>query len=55
MLRRLATTCYRHRRLTVAAWIALLVGLTVLSGAVGNKYGEGFEIKGTESTGRRTC
>jgi len=50
VLRRLATTCFRHRRLTVAAWIVLLVGLTVLAGAVGNQYGEGFEIKGTEST-----
>ena len=50
MLRQLASTCFRHRRLTVAAWIALLVGLTVLSGAVGNQYGEGFEITGTEST-----
>jgi RND superfamily putative drug exporter len=49
MLRRLAHFSYRHRRLTVLAWIALLVGLTVLSGAVGKDFASGFTVKGTES------
>jgi RND superfamily putative drug exporter len=49
LLRRIATTCYRHRWLTVFAWIGLVAALTAASGAVGDNYAEGFSVKGTES------
>ncbi|MEX0666112.1 MAG: MMPL family transporter [Acidimicrobiia bacterium] len=49
MLRRVATLCFRRRRLTVLAWILLLVGLSALSGNVGDDYQEGFRLQGTES------
>ena len=49
MLRRVASLCYRRRRLTVVAWVALLVGLSALSNSVGDDYQEGFALEGTES------
>jgi len=49
VLRRVASLCYRRRRLTVLAWVALLVGLTVVSSKVGDNYQEGFRLQGTES------
>ncbi len=49
MLRALATACYRRRRLVVLAWIAVVIALSVLAGAVGDDYRQGFRISGTES------
>jgi len=49
MLRRLATACFRHRRLTVVAWIVAVVGLGFVMSSVGDNFAEGFRVKGTES------
>jgi RND superfamily putative drug exporter len=49
VLRRIASFCFRHRRLTVVAWVVLLVGLTVIAKQVGDDYEGGFRLQGTES------
>lgn len=49
MLRRIATLCYRRRRLVVVLWIVVVVGLSVLASSVGDDFREGFRISGTES------
>ena len=49
MLRRIASLCFRRRRLVVLVWIGLLVGLSALSGTVGDDYSHGFRVEGTES------
>jgi RND superfamily putative drug exporter len=49
MLRSLAAFCYRRRRLVVALWVIGVIGLTVIAGNVGDKFSEGFTVKGTES------
>ena len=49
MLRRLASWCHRHRRIVVLLWLIALVGITLLGNVVGANYGQGSEIKGTES------
>ncbi len=46
---RLARWTIAHRRLTVAAWLALLVGVLAASGAVGSHYSNSNSLKGTES------
>jgi RND superfamily putative drug exporter len=48
-MRKLADFCYRKRRLVVAGWIALLIGLFVLSGAVAGKFRTEFELPDSES------
>jgi RND superfamily putative drug exporter len=50
VLRRLASFCYRRRRLVVAAWIVAVVGLSFVAGSVGDDFSEGFSVKGTESS-----
>jgi RND superfamily putative drug exporter len=40
---------YRRRRFVVVAWIALLVGLFTLSGAVGGAFRTDFRLPGSES------
>jgi RND superfamily putative drug exporter len=49
MLERLAEWCYRRRRTVVLLWIAALIGIGVLSGAVGTAYSNNFANPGTES------
>jgi RND superfamily putative drug exporter len=50
MFKRLARTCYRRRRLVLAGWIVLLVGLFALSGVAGGAYRTEFgSLPGTES------
>ena len=41
--------CHGHKRLTIAAWILLVVGVQILSGAVGKKDQANFRLAGTES------
>src|SRR5688500_7262985 len=47
---RLADWSYRRRRAAVAAWIALLIGSVVLSGAFGGENHFEFMTPGSEST-----
>ena len=38
MLERLASYCYRHRRLVVLLWVLALPASFALSGAIGGKF-----------------
>ncbi|MFN2388602.1 MAG: MMPL family transporter [Actinomycetota bacterium] len=49
MLERLARWSYGHRWTMVGIWVAVLVGMNVLSGAVGGDYSNEFSLPGTES------
>ncbi|MEZ5260080.1 MAG: hypothetical protein R2705_25280 [Ilumatobacteraceae bacterium] len=49
MLARLAGSCVRHRWVVIAAWIALLVGVNVIAGAVGPDYRTDFTLPDSES------
>ncbi|HTK14775.1 MAG TPA: MMPL family transporter [Acidimicrobiia bacterium] len=49
-LRALARSCYRRRRLVVLGWVLALVGVSVLSGALGTNFTTNFSAPNTEST-----
>jgi RND superfamily putative drug exporter len=49
-LRALARFCYRRRRLVVLMWVGGLVGVSVLSGAIGTNFTTNFSAPNTEST-----
>jgi RND superfamily putative drug exporter len=49
MLRRVASWCYRRRRLVVGAWIVALFGISVLGSTVGGDLLKTFSLPGTES------
>src|ERR1700760_2055094 len=49
-MRALARFCYRRRWLVVFAWIVALVGMNVLSGAIGTNFTTNFSAPNTEST-----
>ena len=46
---RLAAWSYRHRWRALAAWVAVLVGVTAAASAVGSDYHNDFSLPGTES------
>ena len=48
-MRKLATWCFRHRLLTVVAWIVALVGLTIIHSAAGSTYTDNFKLPHTGS------
>ena len=45
-----ARWCLRHRKLVVLAWVVALIGLMLVSRAVGTKYSSNFQLPKTEST-----
>ena len=47
-LRALARFCYRRRRLVVGLWVAALIGVNVLSGALGTNFTTNFSAPNTE-------
>jgi len=49
-LRSLARFCYRRRRLVVGLWVAVLVGVNLLAGGLGNNFTTNFSAPNTEST-----
>jgi len=49
-LRALAGFCYRRRRLVVGLWLAALIGVNVLSSALGTNFTTNFSAPNTEST-----
>jgi len=49
MLARLARACVRHRWIVIGAWVALLVAINVLAGAVGPDYKTDFTLPDSES------
>ena len=48
-MRTLARWCFRHKYIVVVAWIAALVGLNALHGAVGSAYSDNFKLPHTDS------
>jgi RND superfamily putative drug exporter len=48
-VRRLASWSYRHRWRALAAWLAVLIGVTAASSAIGSEYHNDFSLPGTES------
>ena len=50
MYRSLARWCYHHRWTVVAIWIALIVGLNALGGAIGSSFNGEFETPASESS-----
>jgi RND superfamily putative drug exporter len=48
-VRRLASACIRHRRVTFAAWIAALVACVAAAGAVGESFSTNFELPESDS------
>ena len=46
---RLAAWAQRRRRRALAAWVALLAGITLLSSAIGGDFHNDFSLPGTES------
>ena len=49
MYRTLARWCYHHRWTVVGIWIALIVGLNALGGAIGSSFNGEFETPASES------
>ncbi|MGI8727116.1 MAG: hypothetical protein ACR2K6_05480, partial [Solirubrobacterales bacterium] len=48
-MRRLAETCIRHRRITVAIWLVALLVVGGAAASVGEKFSTDFELPGTDS------
>src|SRR5436190_11451567 len=48
-MRALATWCLGHRRLVLAAWIAALVAIAGVAGAVGAAYSSNFNLPSSDS------
>ena len=49
MLARLARTCVRHRWIVIGTWLALLIGINAIAGAVGPDYRTDFTLPDSES------
>src|SRR5689334_4197674 len=49
MLARLATWCYRRRRIVLVLWLVALIGVSVLGKAAGGTLQKTFTLPGTES------
>jgi RND superfamily putative drug exporter len=49
MYRSLARWCYHHRGIVVGIWLALIVGLNALGGAIGAAFNGEFETPASES------
>ncbi|MGP0037869.1 MAG: MMPL family transporter [Solirubrobacteraceae bacterium] len=48
-MRRLARWCFRHRAITILAWVVGLVALTAIHGAAGSAYSDNFQLPHTQS------
>jgi putative drug exporter of the RND superfamily len=48
-MRKLASWCFIHRRVVLGAWVAALVGLTVIHSAAGSAFSDNFQLSGTQS------
>jgi RND superfamily putative drug exporter len=49
LLARLAGGCVRHRWIVIGTWLALLIGINIVSGAVGPDYRTDFTLPDSES------
>jgi len=48
-MRSLARWSFSHRRTVLAAWLLVVIGLTVIHSAAGSDYRDSFKLSGTES------
>ncbi len=48
-MRRLATACIRHRKITIGAWILALFICVFAAGAAGEEYSTNFELPDSDS------
>jgi RND superfamily putative drug exporter len=48
-MRKLASWCFVHRRVVLAAWLAALVGLTLIHSVAGSAFSDNFQLSGTQS------
>jgi RND superfamily putative drug exporter len=48
-MRKSASWCFTHRRVVLAAWVAALVGLTVIHSTAGSAFSDNFKLSGTQS------
>ena len=48
-MRKLAAWCFRHRVITIVAWVVALAGLTALHSAAGSAYSDNFQLPHTQS------
>ena len=49
-MRKLAHWSFSHRRIVLAAWLVVVIGLTVIHSATGSAYRDTFKLSGTESS-----
>ena len=49
MLRRLADTCFRHRRLTLLSWILAVVAISFAASSAGGEFAQDGRLPGTDS------
>ena len=49
MIERIATFCHRRRWAVLFAWIAVVIGVTMLAGAVGDNDANGGRLTGSDS------
>lgn len=49
MLSRLSSFSFKHRKATIACWIAILIGLNLFSGRVGTDYANSLTLPDSES------
>jgi RND superfamily putative drug exporter len=49
VLKRIADVCYRRRWRVLLAWVVVLVGFNMVSGAIGDKFSESFKLPSTDS------
>ena len=50
MFARLGSSCFRHRRLVVAAWLIGIILVGGLSKQVGGTFGKDFTLPGSDSS-----
>jgi putative drug exporter of the RND superfamily len=48
-VRKLASWCFRHRVMTISAWIVTLVALTAIHSAAGSAFSDNFDLPSTQS------
>ncbi len=48
-MRTIARWCFRHKYVVVVTWIAALIGLNALHGALGSAYSDNFKLPHTDS------
>jgi RND superfamily putative drug exporter len=49
-MRKLAQWCYSHRRIVLATWLVIAIGITVIKGVAGSAFSDSFSLHGTQST-----